>query len=176
EVTPNVLGVLANAKAFAVPVRPKDAKSSGRRLAFAKWLTRSDHPLTARVMVNRLWLHHFGQGLGATPDNFGKTGRPPSHPELLDWLATELIAKNWSLKSMHRLIVQSNTYKQISAYRPPLHANARAVDPDNRLLWRQRLRRLEGEPLRDAVLAVSGNLNPQMFGPPPRMIPRRHRH
>jgi hypothetical protein len=170
EVTPNVLGVLANAKAFAVPVPHKDAKSSGRRLAFAKWLTRSDHPLTARVMVNRLWLHHFGQGLVATPDNFGKTGAPPSHPELLDFLATELIAQKWSLKSMHRLIVQSNTYKQISAYRPALHASAQAVDPDNRLLWRQRLRRLEGEPMRDAVLAISGTLNRQMFGPPARII------
>ncbi len=170
EVTPGVLRVLANAKAFTIPTRPQGAKTSGRRLAFAQWLARPDHPLTARVMVNRLWLHHFGQGLVATPDNFGKTGSPPSHPELLDWLATEFAEKNWSIKAMHRLIVQSAAYKQQSAYQPPVHAAAKQVDPDNRLLWRQRLRRLEGEALRDAVLAVSGTLNPQPFGPPVPMI------
>jgi hypothetical protein len=164
--------VLANAKSFELPPRPKDAKSSGRRLAFAKWLTRPEHPLTARVLVNRLWLHHFGVGLVATPDNFGKTGAPPSHPELLDWLACEFATDpgGWSIKRMHRLIVTSATYKQISAYQLAAHAHAKKVDPDNRLLWRQRLRRLEGEALRDAVLAVSGALNPQPFGPPVPMV------
>lgn len=170
EVTPGVLRVLANASEFAIPPRAKDARSSGRRLAFAQWLTRSDHPLTARVMMNRLWLHHFGQGLVATPDNFGKTGSPPSHPELLDWLATEFAAKNWSIKSMHRLIVLSDAYKQQSAYDRARHENAKQVDPDNRLLWRQRMRRLEGEALRDAVLTVSGQLNAQAFGPPVTMV------
>jgi hypothetical protein len=169
KVTPGVLRVLANAGAFDLPPRPKQAKTSGRRLAFAKWLTRAEHPLTARVLVNRLWLHHFGVGLVATPDNFGKTGSPPSHPELLDWLAREFML-SWSIKRMHRLIVTSATYKQISAYRPTMHANAKKFDPDNRLLWRQRLRRLEAEALRDAVLAVSGTLNPRPFGPPVPMV------
>lgn len=174
EVTPNVLRTLVTYKTFDLPERPKEAKTSGRRLAFAKWLTSRDHPLTARVMVNRLWLHHFGQGLVATPDNFGKTGSPPSHPELLDWLAVEFMspAKSpaWSIKHMHRLIVTSAAYKQISTYHPQEHASAKQKDPDNRLLWRQRLRRLEGEAMRDAVLAVSGSLNPQMFGPPVPMV------
>jgi len=181
EVTPNVLRVLANAKSFALVERPKDAKTSGRRLAFAKWLTSSEHPLTARVMVNRLWMHHFGVGLVSTVDNFGKTGSPPSHSELLDWLACEFMLPGepnpvrgrltpWSIKRMHRLIVTSATYKQISAYQPAAHANAKRIDPDNRLLWRQRLRRLEGEAMRDAVLMVSGTLNPQMFGPPVPMV------
>jgi hypothetical protein len=181
EVTPDVLRVLANAKAFELPTRSKDAKTSGRRLAFAKWLTRPDHPLTARVLVNRIWLHHFGQGIVATPDNFGKTGSPPSHPELLDWLACEFMSPikpageqrepaGWSIKRLHRLIVTSATYKQSSAYRPNDHVNAKRLDPDNRLLWRQRLRRLEGEAMRDAVLAVSGTLNPQMYGVPVPMV------
>jgi hypothetical protein len=171
EVQPGVLRVLANAKSFTVPDRPKDAKSSGRRLAFAKWLTDPQHPLTARVLVNRLWLHHFGVGLVATPDNFGRSGTPPSHPELLDWLACEFSStSNWSIKRMQKLIVASATYKQASAYQPALHAKAKQVDPDNRLLWRQRLRRLEGEAIRDAVLAVSGTLDTQQFGPPVPMV------
>jgi hypothetical protein len=170
EVTPNVLRTLANYKTFELPPRAKDAKTSGRRLAFAKWLTSPEHPLTARVMVNRLWLHHFAVGLVATPDNFGKTGSPPSHPELLDWLATEFMARKWSIKAMQRLIVTSSTYKQISAYQADRHAGAKRIDPDNRLMWRQRLRRLEGEAMRDAVLAVSGTLNPQMYGSPVPMV------
>ena len=180
EVTPGVLRVLANHNAFDVPARPKDAKSSGRRLAFAKWLTSPEHPLTARVMVNRLWHHHFGVGLVATPDNFGKTGTPPSHPELLDWLACEFCKPTasrerqrpepWNVKRMQRLIVTSAAYKQISTFQPAVHANAKRIDPDNRLLWRQRMRRLEGEAMRDAVLAVSGTLNPQMYGPPVPMV------
>ncbi|MBI2803847.1 MAG: PSD1 domain-containing protein [Planctomycetes bacterium] len=188
EVTPNVLRVLANHKSFVLPPRAKDARTSGRRLAFAKWLTSEEHPLTARVLVNRLWLHHFGVGLVSTPDNFGKTGSPPSHPALLDWLACEFMsptsperklgdsparargAGKWSIKYMQRLIVTSAAYKQLSAYQAKLHASAKRIDPDNRLLWRQRLRRLEGEAMRDAVLAVSGTLNTQMFGPPVPMI------
>jgi hypothetical protein len=140
--------------------------------------------LTARVLVNRLWHHHFGVGLVATPDNFGKTGAPPSHPELLDWLACEFSSplptggerpgvrgqRPWSIKQMQRLIVTSATYKQISTYQPTVHASAKRVDPDNRLLWRQRMRRLDAEAMRDAVLAVSGKLNPQMYGPPVPMV------
>jgi hypothetical protein len=171
EVTPGVLRVLANAKTFEVPPRATDAKTSGRRLAFARWLTSPEHPLTARVFVNRLWLHHFGVGLVATADNFGKTGSPPSHPELLDWLATEFmspssVSGSWSIKHIQKMIVLSNTYKQSSVYDPNTRAIAKKADPDNRLLWKQRLRRLEGEAMRDAILAVSGTLNPQMFGPP----------
>ena len=201
EVAPNVLGALSSAKTFTLPPREKDAKSSGRRLAFARWLTSPDHPLTARVMMNRLWLHHFGAGIVSTPDNFGKTGSPPSHPELLDWLACEFSSplptggegpgvrgnrpgifsplptggegpgvRGWSIKRMQRLIVTSAAYKQASILSPDAHADAKRIDPDNRLLWRQRLRRLEGEAMRDAVLAVSGTLNPAMFGPPVPMV------
>jgi hypothetical protein len=162
EVQPGTLSVLATAKPFTWTPPCKDAKTSGRRRAFAEWLTQPDHPLTARVLVNRLWLHHFGEGIVATPDNFGHMGKPPTHPELLDWLATEFVDRGWSIKAMHRLILTSNTYRQVSA----LNATGRRVDPDNRLLWRQRMRRLEAEPLRDGMLAVTGTLNPQMFGPP----------
>jgi hypothetical protein len=170
--TPGTLAVLRTSEPFAWTAPAKDAKTSGRRLAFARWLTQPDHPLTARVLVNRLWLHHFGQGIVSTPDNFGRTGSPPSHPELLDWLASEFVkpaldgARPWSIKHMHRLMMTSNVYRQASRIDPAAHAVAKKVDPDNRLMWRQRLRRLEAEALRDAVLSVAGNFNPQMFGPP----------
>jgi hypothetical protein len=149
-----------------VSAPPKDARTSGRRLAFARWLTQPSHPLTARVVVNRLWLHHFGEGLVATPDNFGHTGARPTHPELLDWLATELVRNGWSLKAIHRLILTSSTYRQSSAAGGAEAAAAQAVDPENRLLWRQRLLRLEAEAIRDGVVSVAGSLNPAMFGPP----------
>jgi hypothetical protein len=132
------------------------------RLDLARWLTSSNHPLTARVLVNRLWQHHFGRGLVATPNDFGFRGEPPSHPELLDWLATELIGHHWSLKRMHRLMVLSNTYRQASPVAP--NAQAKRVDPDNRLLWRMNRQRLEGEALRDSILAVAGTLNPKLGG------------
>ncbi len=185
EVQPGVLAVLATPRTFDLKPRLKEARSSGRRLAFARWLTQPDHPLTARVMVNRIWYHHFGRGIVATLDNFGKTGSPPSHPELLDWLATEFVARGWSIKSMHRLIMTTSTYRQASRLRiadrglrneepsaNPQSAfrNPQSVDPDNVLLWRQRLRRLEAEALRDAVLNVSGTLNPQLYGPPVPMV------
>jgi hypothetical protein len=164
EVQPGVLSVLDVGKPFAWAPPPKDAPTSGRRLAFVEWLTQPDHPLTARVLVNRLWLYHFGEGIVSTPDNFGRAGSPPSHPELLDWLATELVARGWSVKAMHRLMVTSGVYRQASTSHAA--ADARKIDPDDRLLWRQRLRRLEAEPLRDTILAVSGSLNPEMYGPP----------
>ena len=176
EMKPGVLSALATPQAFAAPARAKEAKTSGRRLAFAQWLTQPDHPLTARVMVNRIWLHYFGQGLVSTPDNFGRTGSPPSHPELLDWLATEFAAPSnpkdqaWSIKRLHRLIVTSSAYRQSSALRPGLHDDAKRIDPDNRLLWRQRLRRLEAEVLRDSTLHVAGTINLQMFGQPVPMV------
>jgi hypothetical protein len=172
EVQPGVLSVLNAPGAFTWNAPPKDAKTSGRRLAFAKWLTQPHHPLTARVIVNRLWLHHFGEGLVSTPENFGRSGSPPSHPELLDWLAVELVDSGWSLKLVHRLIVTSAAYQQSSTSDETRHALARKVDPDNRLLWRQRLRRLEAESLRDALLAVGGNLNSAMAGQPVPMARR----
>jgi len=105
------------------------AKKTGRRLALARWLTRSDHPLTARVMVNRIWKHHFGVGLVKTLDNFGKMGMPPTHPELLDWLAGDFVRQGWSIKAMHRLMVTSATYRQTSILTPTLESQ----DPGNTL-------------------------------------------
>jgi Protein of unknown function (DUF1549)/Protein of unknown function (DUF1553)/Planctomycete cytochrome C len=166
EVQPGALTVLAAPKPFEWTPPAKDARTSKRRLAFADWLAQPGHPLTARVIVNRLWLQHFGEGIVSTPDNFGRMGSLPSHPELLDYLAAELPARGWSLKAMHRLILTSSAWRQTAIVQPGLHDQARKVDPDNRLLWRQRLRRLEAEALRDAVLLASGSLNTEMFGPP----------
>jgi len=138
-----------------------DAPEGDRRRHFAEWLTDPRNPLPARVMVNRVWHWHFGLGLVATPNDFGAGGSPPSHPEMLDWLSARFIGQGWSLKSLHRLIVTSETYQQSSQFDPA----AAAVDADNRLLWRFSPRRLEGEAVRDAMLAVSGLLNRQMGGP-----------
>ncbi len=133
-----------------------------RRKALAEWLTSADNPLLARVMVNRLWLGHFGRGIVATPNDFGRQGAPPSHPELLDWLAVELEVSGWSLKHIHRLMVTTEAYKRSSAAD---NAAAKA-DPDNLLLWRMNRRRLEAEAVRDAALAVAGTLNLDAGGPP----------
>jgi hypothetical protein len=133
------------------------------RTELAKWLTRPDHPLTARVIVNRLWQHHFGRGLVASPNDFGVKGVRPSHPELLDWLATELVRNKWSLKHVHRLLVLSATYRQSSTAKPsPVTTTA---DPENKLLWRMNRRRLEAEAIRDSVLAAAGTLNRAVCGP-----------
>jgi hypothetical protein len=137
------------------------SKTTGRRAALALWLTDKNNPLTARVMMNRLWQQHFGRGIVGTPGDFGAMGEKPSHPELLDWLAREFMENGWSLKAMHRLMVTSAAYRQGTEWR----REAAKVDPDNRLLWRVNRRRLEGEALRDAMLAVSGQLNPQAGGP-----------
>ena len=137
-------------------------QTTGRRLALARWLASEENPLTARVMVNRLWQYHFGKGLAGTPNDFGRMGETPTHPELLDWLATELVAKGWSIKSMHRLILSSSTYQQSSNYSNPVNQDK---DPENRLLWKMHIKRLEGEIIRDAVLAVSGSLNLKVGGP-----------
>jgi len=131
------------------------------RLALARWLTASDNPLTARVMANRLWHYHFGRGIVASTNDFGKLGEMPSHPELLDWLAVELRESGWDLKHMHRLILNSATYKQSSVGR----AEALRVDGANHLLWRFNMRRLQAEEMRDAILSVSGDLNRTMHGP-----------
>ncbi|MCC6421199.1 MAG: DUF1553 domain-containing protein [Gemmataceae bacterium] len=141
-------------------VKPRSA-STGRRAALAAWLTQPDHPLTARVMVNRLWQHHFGRGIVPTASDFGMRGQPPTHPKLLDWLAVEFRQRGWSLKAMHRLMLLSNTYRQ-STQAP---AETMRRDPDNHLLGRMNRLRLEGEAIRDALLAVSGQLNRQAGGP-----------
>jgi hypothetical protein len=132
------------------------------RVALADWIASEDNPLAARVMVNRLWQKHFGQGIVATPSDFGRNGSRPSHPELLDWLATEFVREGWSMKAMHRLMLTSAAYRQDSRVDS---AAAREADPANRLLWRMNRRRLEGEIMRDAVLAISGRLNGEREGP-----------
>jgi hypothetical protein len=137
------------------------------RKALATWLTQPDHPLTARVFVNRLWQHHFGRGLVPTPNDFGIKGTLPSHPELLDWLATEFVRGGWSIKHLHRLMVLSATYRQSSSHRPAAAGSRPAdqIDPDNLLLSRMNRRRLEAETMRDAALAAAGRLNPRIGGP-----------
>ena len=163
-VGPEVPVVLRNGRALQWSAPKKSARTTGRRLAFARWLTHPDHPLTSRVMVNRIWMHHFGRGIVSTPDDFGSSGAAPTHPRLLDWLAREFIDSGWDIKHIHRLLVFSTAYRQAS--RPPAHviAAAEKIDPDNLFLWRQTLRRLGAEPFRDAVLAVSGRLDPRPFG------------
>jgi len=138
-------------------------QSTGRRAALARWLTRTDNPLTPRVMANRLWQQHFGRGLAPSTSDFGKLGAPPSHPELLDWLAGRFIRDGWSLKKLHRLMVTSATYRQQST--APVPETARRLDPSNRLLWRMPTRRLDAEQIRDALLAATGELSLAMGGP-----------
>jgi cytochrome c553 len=135
-------------------------KSGSGRLELARWLASPEHPLTARVMVNRIWQHHFGEGLVRTPSNFGKLGEPPTHPELLDYLAGEFVRGGWSLKQMHRTIMLSAAYQQSSE--PP--AETLRIDPDNRLWGRMNRRRLEAEAIRDNLLAVSGRLDRRLRG------------
>jgi mono/diheme cytochrome c family protein len=168
EVQPRFLSVLLAKDAppmAEIPRLPGEMKTTGRRTALARWLAQPDHPLTARVMMNRLWQHHFGRGMVATPNDFGRHGQQPTHAELLDWLATEFVARGWSLKAMHELMVLSNTYRQSSTVEP---VKAK-IDPDNHLLWRQNRQRLDAEALRDSVLAVAGTLTLEMGGPPIRV-------
>ncbi|WP_395090677.1 PSD1 and planctomycete cytochrome C domain-containing protein [Armatimonas sp.] len=138
-----------------------DAKTTGRRAALAQWLTAKENPLTVRVLVNRVWQHHFGRGLVASTSNFGLNGDLPTHPELLDTLAQQFIESGWSIKSLHRLMLLSKTYRQASNIR----TDALKADPLNKLLWRMPVRRLEGEAVRDSLLAVAGTLNLEMGGP-----------
>ena len=147
---------------FTVPEQTEGSHHTGRRLAFAKWLTKPDHPLTARVIVNRVWQHHFGAGIVATPDDFGSQGAPPTHPELLDWLAVSLIEHDWSLKWLHRQIMTSNVYRQSSETSDAKYV----LDEPNKLLGRWAPRRLEAEAVRDSILEVSGMLNRTMYGEP----------
>lgn len=145
-----------------IPTLPEETQSSGRRLALAKWMTDPRHPLTARVMVNRIWQYHFGRGIVSTSSDFGFQGMKPTHPELLDWLASEFVASQWSIKSMHRLMMNSNAYKMSAEYRQAAYQK----DPENNTFWRFNLRRLTAEEIRDSILEVSGDLNKEkMFGP-----------
>ncbi len=142
--------------------RYRQFPTRGRRLTLAKWIASPDNPLTARVMVNRIWQHHFGRGIVETPSDFGKNGARPTHPELLDWLALRFIQENWSVKAMHRLILNSSAWRQSSE---KAGAANNTVDPDNHLLWRFDRRRLEAEEIRDGMLAISGRLNLARGGP-----------
>ncbi len=163
KVEPGPLSVLSDPmRPFEVPPPGPDARTSGLRTALARWLVHPKHPLTSRVMVNRIWQYHFGEGLVRTPDNFGSKGARPTHPELLDWLATEFVRLDWSVKAMHRLIMSSSVYRQVS-HKDESNAG---IDPENRLWWRMPLRRADGEVIRDSMLAASGTLNLQMHGPP----------
>ena len=168
EVQPGFLSVLSDpGHTNFTPQLDTKGNSSGRRLALAHWLTNRQHPLTARVMANRIWQGHFGKGIVATPENFGHSGMPPKHPELLDWLAVDFMENGWKIKRLHKLIMTSTVYRQSSA-RPPegQRALAETVDPDNDLLWRMNLRRIEAEVARDSLLATSGKLDLTMGGPP----------
>lgn len=151
------LDVLVGAEGHGLPT-----DSANPRTGLADWLTQADHPLTARVIVNRLWQRYFGHGLVATANNFGRNGQLPSHPVLLDYLASELIVRDWSLKSLHRLILMSDTYRQSA--RVGADEAELTTDPDNRLLWRHSKRRLTGEEIRDAMLFASGTLNDRLRG------------
>jgi len=136
--------------------------STGRRAALAHWITSPTNPLTARVAVNHLWLRHFHRPLVETVFNFGRSGALPTHPELLDWLAVELIQSQWSMKHLHRLIVTSDAYRRSSAFSGG--ASARSIDPENKLLWKMNSGRMEAEVLRDSLLALAGELDEQFGG------------
>jgi hypothetical protein len=156
EVSPAVPEILG-----PQPVFPPPARTSLRRLTLAQWLVSANNPLTARVIVNRIWQHHFGEGLVRTPSDFGVMGDKPTHPELLDWLATWFMDNGWSIKKLHYLIMTSNTYRMSKQW----NAEYGEKDPEDRLLWRVPFQRLEVEAIRDSALAVSGQLNTRMFGP-----------
>jgi hypothetical protein len=144
-----------------IPPAAARAKSSGRRKVLADWIASPDNPLTARVFVNRIWQHHFNRGIVATSNDFGKFGTLPTHPELLDWLASEFVAQGWNIKSMHKLILMSNAYRMSAK---ASEAGLR-IDPDNSLFWRFNPRRLTAEEIRDSFLDVSGKLNLKIGGP-----------
>jgi len=158
---PGILSVLDDPEnPFQFPEPKEEWHHTGRRLTLANWLTRSDHPLTARVMVNRIWQFHFGEGIVRTPDDFGTQGAAPTHPELLDWLTVDFVENGWSLKALHRKIMLSTAYRQSSAER----VAEMSEDPTNKLLWRKSPLRVEAEAIRDSMLAVSGRLDMTMFG------------
>ena len=162
KVKPGDLTVLAGWRNVEFPEKSPNVPTSGRRLAFARSLTDGKHPLLARVIVNRIWMHHFGKGLVASVGDFGALGQQPSHPKLLDWLAAEFMESGWSMKHLHQLILGSRTWQQSSRR----DATRDRIDPDNHLLSRQNVQRLEAETLRDALLSVSGKLNSKVSGTP----------
>jgi hypothetical protein len=159
EVAPGFIKAIDDRTPSIIPAPA--ATTTGRRSALARWITSPDQPLTPRVIVNRLWHHHFGRGIVGTPSDFGAMGEAATHPELLDWLACELVHSGWSLKHIHRLIVTSAAYRRSNDW----NDTAGESDPHNTLLWRFTPRRLEAEPVRDAILAVTGSLNKQAGGP-----------
>ena len=167
KVLPSDLSVLASWRSTELAEFSDAVPTTGRRLAFARSVTDGKHPLLARVIVNRVWKHHFGRGLVSSAGDFGVLGERPSHPELLDWLATEFMESGWSLKTLHRLILTSQTWQQSSKR----SKRGDQIDPDNQLLSRQKTRRIEAEALRDALLAVTGKLNRKPFGPPIPVMP-----
>jgi hypothetical protein len=146
-----------------IEIPPAVGRTSGRRRALAEWLASRNNPLTARVLVNRIWHHHFGRGIVSSLDNFGKMGELPTHPELLDYLAVEFMNRGWSIKQMHRLLMTSDAYQMSSSYDEP---GSREADPQNQYLWRFRVQRLDAETVRDSILAVSGAINLTVGGPP----------
>jgi hypothetical protein len=158
EVQPGFLTIVDRGDAKVVPAK---GGGTGRRAALANWLASPDNPLTARIMVNRLWHYHFGRGIVGTPSDFGEMRDLETHRELLDWLAATFVEQGWSVKKMSRLILLSNAYQQSSTFDPDLAK----VDPDDKLLWRFHRQRLSGEEIRDAILAISGRINFQMGGP-----------
>ncbi len=161
EVTPGELAVLATPQIEPFVAEKVASGSSGRRLAYAKWLTSGKHPLVARVLVNRFWLNHFGRGIVNTPGDFGAEGERPTHPELLDWLASEFMDGGWKLKPLHKLMVMSTAYWQSSRHNASLRS-----DPDNKFFARFKMQRLDAETLRDSMLAAAGTINPSPFGRP----------
>ncbi len=165
-VTPAELSVLGTVP-VEISVDDPQLPTSGRRLAYARHLTTGKHPLLSRVFVNRVWMHHFGRGLVSTPADFGTQGDRPSHPELLDWLAADFVSSGWQVKRLHRILLTSTAYRQISSRTDALQM----IDPDNRLLARMSVRRLEAEAIRDAILAVSGRLSDKQFGPAITVLP-----
>ncbi len=158
---PGELGILASPQIEPFKPVPVSSGSSGRRLAYAHWLTSGKHPLVARVLVNRFWLNHMGRGIVNTPGDFGRQGELPTHPELLDYLADEFVKSGWKLKSLHRLIMLSSAYRQSSVNDASLRA-----DPENRFYARFKMRRLDAETLRDSMLATTGTLVQASYGPP----------
>jgi len=159
EVKPSFPSIL-NSSTVNIPQKEEGAKSSGKRRVIAEWIASDENPLTARVMVNRIWHYHFGRGIVRSTNDFGKLGTQPTHPELLDWLASEFISAGWRMKTLHKLIMSSNTYQMSSQNNPDYLQH----DANNDTFWRFNMRRLTAEELRDTVLLVSGNLNLRMGG------------
>ena len=161
QMQPGFPAVLLNGE-IPTAIPPANGKTSGRRLALAQWLGSPENPVTARVLINRIWHHHFGTGIVRTIDNFGVMGEVPSNPQLLDWLSTEFIRQGWSIKQMHRLIMSSSTYQMDSHFDNPASNTA---DPRNTSLWRFPIHRLDAEIVRDSILASAGTLNTTIGGP-----------